>query len=141
VALPVRLEASGTLVAAPEAEALRGYLIASSLSIAPVKPDGETGMVTGLHVTDFMPMLRLVPAFIAVMSSGVSGTAAYCAILVAGLDGNRFLLSAVDLVGGARGQEQAMWQRQQHGQSAIGFLATDGHGEHPLARFSVSCVN
>ncbi|MFK0689330.1 hypothetical protein ACFX5Q_14145 [Mesorhizobium sp. IMUNJ 23033] len=27
-----------------------------------------------------------------------------------------------------------MWQRQQHGQAAIGFLATDGHGEHPLAR-------
>ncbi|WP_246801044.1 hypothetical protein [Mesorhizobium amorphae] len=27
-----------------------------------------------------------------------------------------------------------MCQRQQHGQAAIGFLATDGHGEHPLAR-------
>ena len=125
MALPVRLEASGRLVAAPEAEALRGYLIASSLSITPVKPDSETGMVTGLRVTDFMPMLRLVPAFIAVMGSGVSGTAAYCAILVAGLDGNRCLLSAVDLVGGARGQEQAMWQRSTWPVRHC-FLATDG---------------
>lgn len=52
------------------------YLIVSSLAIAKVKPASDTGMVTGLRVTDSMPMFRLVPDFIALTSSGDSGVAA-----------------------------------------------------------------
>jgi hypothetical protein len=52
------------------------YLMASSLSIAAVNPASETGMVTGFRVMASIPMLRLVPAFNAVITSGVSGEAA-----------------------------------------------------------------
>ncbi len=52
------------------------YLIDSSLATAAVKPASDTGMVTGLRVTDSMPMFRLVPDFMALMRSADSGVAA-----------------------------------------------------------------
>ena len=55
---------------------LNRYLRVSSLAIAAVKPPSDTGMVTGLRVTDSMPMFRLVPDFIALTSSGDKGVAA-----------------------------------------------------------------
>ena len=52
------------------------YLMDSSLATAAVKPASDTGMVTGLRVTDSMPMFRLVPDFMALMRSADSGVAA-----------------------------------------------------------------
>jgi GNAT superfamily N-acetyltransferase len=52
------------------------YLMASSLSMAAVKPASDTGLVTGLRLTDSMPMFRLVPDFIALTRSADRGVAA-----------------------------------------------------------------
>lgn len=52
------------------------HLVAASLSIAAPKPFSETGMVTGLRVTDSIPMFSVVPDRIVLTSSADSGTAA-----------------------------------------------------------------